>query len=591
MRIVSCACCLSLLLVTAVLADVPADRDGDGQTTIEEFNAYVRQRAAGISPKQVREIAELVDADDDGFISEAEFAGRLDAFQSVTSGDAAAKEVGGQEQSEVDYLDGEIATVPTLISTDDATLLLITGDEIAAAWEPFAFWKTRQGKPTRIITVRQIARDYDADSIQEKIRLCVRDHIENRGTRWVLLGGDSLRTGGVVPGGHTTVHDQEREGIPTDIVYVSPTSWDADGDGIYGEWGDDRDAITYPDGSIGLGRVPVRTTEDVHAFTDKVIAYESAYPTSEFASRILYTCTDAPAYPKVRASWDRYLDAVWDGRMQRFFADETPWMRKANRAATSSAQENLVELINQQNVGKLHIHGHGLRDMWMLERSRFDSSHVGLLTNDGAYPLMTTVSCFTGEYDSPQDPSIVESMIRQPNAGSVAIVAPVRTGKPHFHSPADFTLMITEGKLDGTTLLMTRYWLHGLEERLTTGESIMQAKADMSDDAEQTAAFHLCVCELNLLGDPTLDMRPEAPRTPTLNAPLTIPVGRQQVDVETDAPAATLCLWKGLEIYSVVTTDGEGNATFDVEPATTGKLLVTLAGAGLNSVTANIDVE
>ena len=68
-----------------------------------------------------------------------------------------------------------------------------------------------------------------------------------------------------------------------------------------------------------------------------------------------------------------------------------------------------------------------------------------------AYPLITTVSCFTGQYDGKEDPSIVESMIRQPKRGSVAVVAPIRTGKPHFHQRSDFRLMVSEGKLDGTT--------------------------------------------------------------------------------------------------------------------------------------------
>ena len=127
-----------------------------------------------------------------------------------------------------------------------ATLLLITDKSLAEAWAPFAEWKTRLGKSTKLITVAQIDAAHKGDdlSIQEKIRLTVREHIDKHGTRWVLLGGDCLPGGkGLVPGGHTTVHAMEPAGIPTDIVYLSKTDWDADGDGIYGEFEDDRKAI------------------------------------------------------------------------------------------------------------------------------------------------------------------------------------------------------------------------------------------------------------------------------------------------------------------------------------------------------------
>ena len=114
------------------------------------------------------------------------------------------------------------ASAPAGEAERPATVLLITAEKLKGAWSDFAEWKTQIGKSTKIITVHEIAKRYEADGTQEKIRLCVRDHIENHGTRWVVLGGDSLPGGkGLVPGGHTTVHAMEPKGIPTDIVYLS----------------------------------------------------------------------------------------------------------------------------------------------------------------------------------------------------------------------------------------------------------------------------------------------------------------------------------------------------------------------------------
>lgn len=584
-----------LVIVVATLIVSANSRNTEAaDRTVDEFQAYVAKVLPGLSKAQLKAFATAVDQDGNGIISDAEFAKRFTILRKAAANRSSKPDSPNESSAgPTEDLKGEPTVIPALTNSKVATVLLITADELAAAWKPFAEWKTQGGKVTKIMTTRQIAKQYKAKNIQEKIRLCVRDHIDQRSTRWVVLGGDSLSgANGLVPGGHRTIHAQEPEGIPTDIVYLSKTNWDADGDGNYGEWDEDREAISYPDGRVGLGRIPVRTVADVKAFTDKVIDYESRYPTDDFAKQMIYTCTVSPAYPKVRKSWDHYVSKVWKGgEVGRFFSQETPWDKKDEPGSHDLNAENLVSLINGKTTGKLHIHGHGHLPGWVLERSMFSAKHVRQLKNDGAYPLITTVSCNTGEYDAEDDPSIVESMIRQPKGGTVAIVAPVRTGKPHFHKRSDFRLMVLEGKLDGTTMTMTRYWSHGLGRGLSTGEALMQAKADMTDDAVKTAGYHLCICELNLLGDPTLDMRAKSPRTPQLTAPKTIGRGKQTVDITTDAPGSTICLWKGKEVYQVQTADAKGKATFDLKTETAGILQTTVCGENLNRVTVPIEVK
>ena len=555
--------------------------------TIDEFRAYAADRLPGLDGADLDRFVETVDVNGDGKISESEFSKRLEVLRRMSAPQTPA--AGKADRAPVN---DSLVIVPPLANTDTYPVLLITADEIALAWKPFAAWKTQLGKATKIITVGQIDGDYQADSIQEKIRQCVREHIHNDGTKWVVLGGDCLPNGnGLVPGGHTTVHAQERQGIPTDIVYLSETDWDADDDGIFGEWDDDREAIRYPDGSVGLGRIPVRTAEDVAAFTEKVIAYESKYPETDFAKQMIYTCTDSPAYPKVQKSWDTFVSKAWtEGEAQRFFSQRTPW-DEGKPGSYPLSSDNLVKLINGGTIGKMHIHGHGHLPAWVLENSNFTAKHVNALKNDGAYPLITTVSCNTGEYDSRNDPSIVELMIRKPRGGSVAIVAPIRTGKAHFHKPSDFRLMVREGKLDGTTQTMTRFWCHGMEDKLTTGEALMRAKADMADDALQTAGYHLCICELNLLGDPTLDMRAATPRTPTLDVLDDISAGENELVVSTDAPGATICAWKDKDVYAIANCDESGRAKLRITPSTEGKMSITVSGPSLNAVSEIITVR
>ncbi len=555
--------------------------------TVREFKEYISGKLPDLDSDMADRIATQVDRDNDGKVSSVEFSNRMKVVQRVL---AARSGLAPPSRSNV-ARPGAVTLIAPMTGSDDATVLLITADEIAQDWVPFARWKTANGKLTKIVTIGQIRKQYRAANVHEQIRLCVRDHIENHKTKWVVLGGDSLPGGtGLVPGGHQTVHRQEPKGIPTDIVYLSKTSWDADGDGAIGEWRDDREAISYPDGRVGLGRIPVRTSADVAAFTAKVVAYESQYPTDKFATRMIYTCTDRPAYAKVRNSWDGYVSNSWAGTVGRFFSAETPWDEQGSPGSYALSAENLVKLFNDKSTGKLHIHGHGHLPAWVLERSTFTKSHAAQLKNGGAYPLITTVSCNTGEYDSADDPSIVERILRVPNAGSVAVVAPIRTGKPHFADPRDFRRMVVEGKLDGTTLTMTRYWVNGLGKGASTGHAIMQAKAEMAADARKSPAYHLCICELNLLGDPTLDMRATAPRTALVKVKQESDDVRTRVTVTTDAPGATVCVWDGGKVYRVATADKQGQVVVTV-PAQEATASVTVSGPGLNAVRTMVSLS
>ena len=61
--------------------------------------------------------------------------------------------------------------------------------------------------------------------------------------------------------------------------------------------------------------------------------------------------------------------------------------------------------------------------------------------------------------------------------------------------------------------------------------------------------------------------------------------------IASDAPGATLCLWKGGEIYAVATLDEEGNARVPVESRSAGELLVTVSGPSLNAALSTIRID
>ena len=482
----------------------------------------------------------------------------------------------------------------------DPDVLLITDESLAESWHDFAVFKTRIGLPTRIVTVQSIEQAYEGEDIQAKVRACVQDYIENKGTRYIILGGDSTsgttpanlrranaapanraKGGGLVPD-RDTPHRVNRlayNDIPTDLYYLSPgdKDWDANDDGIYGDWANDMDAVAYghPSGA-SLGRIPVRTAADVRAYTDKIIAYEMRYPKGDFATTILYTNTVNHSEPKVRKSWDTHLSKVWEGgKALRFFHTETDWDGD-QRGDYSLRTDNWIERLNTKAASKMHKHGHGMPGYWVLEddggHTKCDANIVEKLTNEDAYLVVTTVSCFTGMYDGAFDPTITESMLRSPKKGAVVIVCPSREGVPIFHNPrVDFPLMINEGKLDGTTESMTRFWMNGLSPRedgtyRTIGEAFVEMKKQMAEHAEKTSGYHWCQCELNLLGDPTLGFRAMEPTDPDAKMISVVPLGgsgAREFTLQTKlrgSHSARMCLWQEGGDYLVVPIDEKGQA-------------------------------
>ena len=245
-----------------------------------------------------------------------------------------------------------------LSAPSPATVLLITGPELVDSWKPFLAWKKRLGKPVRILSTTQISERYEAKDLQEKIRRCIRNHTDHLGTRWIILGGDSEENGGgVVPSRETLHRTQSGEltKVPTDIYYLSKKDWDSDNDGVYGEWEQDRDSIDYPDGDVGLGRIPVRRSEDVKAYTEKVIAYESRYPESEFATSMAYASAKTSLPTGLRTRWDDKISKVLAGGSVHYFFPTS----EKNKGF---GPKEWITLFNGLAYGKLHLTGPGRHD-------------------------------------------------------------------------------------------------------------------------------------------------------------------------------------------------------------------------------------
>ena len=99
----------------------------------------------------------------------------------------------------------------------------------------------------------------------------------------------------------------------------------------------------------------------------------------------------------------------------------------------------------------------------------------------------------------------------------------------------------------------------------------------MTENARQNDGFHMCQCELNLLGDPSLPVRPTPPNN---FEKLKFTCNDKLLKIR-GVKEANVCLWDGKEDYQVVKTNrfGSGRIKLKSEP---GEYQVAVSAEGHN---------
>jgi hypothetical protein len=157
--------------------------------------------------------------------------------------------------------------------------LIITNDALKAKATELADWKTKKGLRATVVTTTDISSGYSGRDTTEKVRNCIKDFFETKGTQYVCIVGYDT----VVP--VRKVYDsryQTQEGnylIPTDNYYgCLDGDFNADGDDYWGEYPSDDVDWTY---DVYVGRIQVSTESELDEVVDKTLCYEGAGAASE----------------------------------------------------------------------------------------------------------------------------------------------------------------------------------------------------------------------------------------------------------------------------------------------------------------------
>lgn len=184
---------------------------------------------------------------------------------------------------------------PTGDRAPDYRYIIVTSQAMADCGGPnnlqaLAADKEARGIPTRIETVESIRSGYSGADDAARIRAFLRDMYDNHGAEFVLLAGDAdgAEVGGETQAPVVAVRDlwgnigSGDDDLPSDLYYAAlDGDFDADGDGVYGESGDDADLLA----ELSVGRAPVDSCQEVDHFVRKTLAYGNAG--SAYLNRVL----------------------------------------------------------------------------------------------------------------------------------------------------------------------------------------------------------------------------------------------------------------------------------------------------------------
>ena len=254
---------------------------------------------------------------------------------------------------------------------DTYDLLIITPEKFSDALQPLVEHKESHGIKTILETTESIYQSSSGRDKAEKIKYFIKDAVEEWGIKYVLLVGGmkgQRMNSWYVPVRYSHIEDnvatQEGKYI-SDLYYADIydadgnfSSWDSNGNGIFGEWyanktADDT-ADLYPD--VYVGRLPCRNEFEVKIMVNKIINYENTAYGQDWFKRMVVVGGDTYTF-----------NDYYEGEVSNQQAlDEMPGF-EAVKLWTSDGSlkgwQDVVRTINQ-GCGFLYFAGHGSPTTW-----------------------------------------------------------------------------------------------------------------------------------------------------------------------------------------------------------------------------------
>jgi len=462
----------------------------------------------------------------------------------------------------------DVRNPTTLRSRDAGTdYLIITGPDYVDELQPLADWKTDKGVPAEIVTTSWIYSNYAGVDNQEKIRNCIIDYYTSQGTTWILLAGDT----DIVPARTAFAKDvgsANENALRCDLYFSDlDGTWNGDGDDTWGEITQDTIDL-YAD--VFVGRAPVNTSAEASRFVTKVLTYEGApagntLPT-DYQENMLFLAEVLWSEPWTDGGIAK--DMIDDDSVPSTF-DPITKLYQTNGQLTKS--RTVSELSSGQNITN-HM-GHAYYNVMSIGSSSLYNSDMDGLSNYDRQGIWYSIGCWPAAIDY----NCIAEHWMNSQGGGVAFIGNSRYGWGSPGAPGN-----------GTSDRYDREFFRQLfnEGQDVIGVAHAAHKDEFVSEARSDGYTRYVLYELNLLGDPEMRIWTTTPSAATVNHPDSVPLSGEPFLVTVRGsdgraiPDAVL-YFSNTEIAETFTTGADGIATVDLDPTTSGSVMMTITGPGV----------
>ncbi len=494
-----------------------------------------------------------------------------------------------------------IVTPPApLYDLDNPAYAIITTPTFEAPAETLATWKTKKGVPTKVFMLAYIDSASSGIDTQEKIRNFLRLNDSVPRFDYALLLGDT-----------NTLPDRKCWDtvfeVPCDFYFSdcvdgaigADYDWDTNDNFVYGEF---ADTITWlPD--VYVGRIASRTASEVQTVVNNILSYEKTPPPGNWMKKVVFGAafvsfpTPELPYTDLAAVGEQvrgnFLDPAGDP-YDRLYETEglQPTEYPCDFPLTAPNFESRVGL----GCGLVYTGGHGnpngnYRMIWEWDDGdSFYQDSEGQWAdlciqsqspaNGGMRPFVVVSGCNTGRFDD-TSPCLADVIIANWGIGAMCSSRP-SLGKAGWDDPDLPFNQGQEYRWFEEILANGKYRLgqiHGDHKYHYCMD--FNTLYDGIYGPDQFWGSRRIMFTSNLFGDPELPIWTDVPQGLEVVHASSLPLGTAPYTVSvtsggTPVEAATVCLWKGEEVYLVSETDALGNMVLNPSPATEGMMYVTV---------------
>jgi hypothetical protein len=251
-----------------------------------------------------------------------------------------------------------------IVFPDEYDLVVIAPAEFEQVLQPLIDHKNNHGMKTFFVTLEEIYKEYpDGRDDAEKVKLYIKDAIEEKGVIFVLLVGGMKGQSfeWYFPVRYTNNHVGKpfEEGVLSDLYYADIykengtafEDWDSNGNGVFAEFSMMRRDIIDGAPDVYVGRLACRDSEQVVTMVNKIITYEDSRRDESWFKRMLLIGGDT--YPDDIPAYEAEIDTEISASYMEGFKAEKLWAS----TGTLTGQSDVENGINK-GAGFIHMAGH-----------------------------------------------------------------------------------------------------------------------------------------------------------------------------------------------------------------------------------------